>query len=146
MHDGSGEAQDDLVSFLMAAAKAAIMLYTPQENPQENPPGIETFVVNGEAVVLLPNEKGLRCGAAGIHMLVQKFMPSDKAAHGFMAKGLKPCIKNGENDIASCTGFGRKAPKGDGRAPDGSPKPEDAELTKVTVSRATRSKASAAVS
>ena len=122
------------------------MPHTPQENPQENPPGIETFVVNGEAAVLLPNEKGLRCGAAGIHMLVQAFMLSDKAAHGFMAKGLKPCIKNGENDIASCTGLGRKAPKGDGRAPDGSPNPENAVLMKLAVSRPTRSKASAAVS
>jgi hypothetical protein len=140
------EAQDDLVSFLMAAAKAAIMHYTAQENPQENPPGVETFVMNGEAGVLLPNAKELRCGAAGIHMLVQKFMPSVKAAHGFMAKGLKPCIKNGENDIGSCVGLARKAPKGDGRAPVGSPKPENAELMNVTVSRATRSNASAAVS
>ena len=106
----------------MAAAKVAIMPHTPQANPQENPPGVETFAVNGEAVALLPNEKGLRCGAAGVHLLVQAFMPSDKAAHGFKAKGLNPCIKNGENGIASCTGLGRKAPKGDGRAPDGSPK------------------------
>jgi len=102
--------------------------------------------MNGEAGALLPNEKGLRCGAAGIHRLVQKFMPSVKAAHGFMAKGLKPCVKSGENDIGSGAELVRKAPKGEGRAPDGSPKPENAELMKVTVSRATRSNASAAVS
>jgi hypothetical protein len=130
----------------MAAAKAAIMHHTPQENPQENPPGVETFVMNGEAGVLLPNASGLRCDPAGIHMLVQKFMPSAKAAHGFMAEGLKPCVKRGENDIASCVGLARKAPKGDGRVPDDSPKPENAELMKLTVSRATRSKARAAVS
>lgn len=129
----------------MAAAKAAIMRYTPQEKPQVNPPGVDTFVMNGEAAVVLPNAKGLRCVAAGIHMLCQKFMLSAKAAHQFMAKGLKPCIKNGENDIGACAGFIRKAPNGDGRAPDDNPKPENAELTKVTVSRATRSKASAAV-
>ena len=120
------------------------MPYTPQENPQVNPPGVETFVVNGEAGVL-PNAKGLRCGAAGINMLDQKFMPSVKAAHGFMAKGLKPC-KSGENDIGSGVGLARKAPKGDGRAPDCCPNPENAEFMKVTVSRATRSKASTAVS
>lgn len=122
------------------------MHYRPQENPQENPPGVETFVMNGEAGVLLPNAKGLLFGVAGIHRLVQKFMPSVKAAHGFMAKGLKPWVKNGENDIGSGVGLARKAPKGDGRAPDGSPKPENAVLMKLTVSRATRSKASAAVS
>jgi hypothetical protein len=130
----------------MAAAKAAIMHYTPQKTPQENPPGVETLVINGEAGVLLPNEKGLRCGAAGMNMLVQKFMPSVKAAHGFMAKGLEPCIKNGENDIGSGVELALKAPKGDGRAPGVVPKPENAELMKVKVSRATRSNASAAVS
>ena len=29
------------------------MPYTPQENPQENPPGVETFVMNGEAAVVV---------------------------------------------------------------------------------------------
>ena len=46
-------------ALMMAAAKAAIGNYKPQEKPQENPPGVETFVMNGEAGVLLPNEKGV---------------------------------------------------------------------------------------
>ena len=40
-------------------------------------------------------------------MFVQKFMPSEKAAHGLMAEGLKPCVKKGENDIGSCIGLAR---------------------------------------
>ncbi len=83
----------------MAAAKAAILLYTPQEKPQLKPLGVETFAMNGMAGAL-PN--GLRCGAAGIHRLAQKFMPSEKAAHGLKAVGLNPCVKKGENDIGSC--------------------------------------------
>ena len=84
----------------MAAEKAAILLYAPQEKPQVRPLGAETFAVNGVAPGALPN--GLRRGAAGIHMFAQKFMPSERAAHGLKAVGLKPCVKKGENDIGSC--------------------------------------------
>lgn len=76
------------------------MHHTPQEKPQLNPFGVETFAMKGVAGVLPP--KRLRCGAAGIHKLAQKFIPSAKAAHGLKAIGLKPCIKRGENDIGSC--------------------------------------------
>ncbi len=144
MQDGS-EAENDVVLSRWPPRRRPSRNHWPQAKPQENPPGVETFVINGEAGVLFPNAKGLRWGAAGIHMLVQNFMPSAKVANGFMAKGLKPC-KIGENDIGSCVALARKAPKGDGRAPDGSPKPENVELMKVTASRTTRSKASAAVS
>jgi len=49
------------------------MHHTPQEKPQLNPLGVETFAMKGVAGVLPP--KRLRCGAAGIHKLAQKFMP-----------------------------------------------------------------------
>ncbi len=84
----------------MAAAGAAIMPYMPQEKPQVNPPGVETLAMNGEA--LLPKDLELPFGIAGIHKLVQKFIPSATAAHGLNDQGLKFPVMNGENDIGSC--------------------------------------------
>ncbi len=96
-----GRTKDACFVFLDGRWNAAIMYYAPQAKPQLNPFGAETFAIKGAPGVLPP--KGLRWGDAGIHMLAQRFMPSAKAAHGFMlAQGLKFPLRNGENDIGSC--------------------------------------------
>ena len=77
----------------MAAEKAAILLYAPQEKPKVKPLGAETFAVNGVAPGALPN--GLRRGAAGIHMFAQKFMPSEKAAPWIEGRGVEALRQEG---------------------------------------------------
>ncbi len=64
-----------------------------------------------------------------IHKFFQKFIPSAKAAHGFAAIGLNPCVKNGENDIGSGIWLGHD-PNNDVRA-FGAPNPRPRSIHKA---------------